>query len=542
MTPRRQSGVAAAAVLLGALSASVGADVDYAPVMARNGMVASAHPIASAAGIDILKRGGNAFDAAVAVTALLGVVEPGSSGIAGEGFALFRIGKTGELKALNWTTRSPVSTEFAERRRELNEPDGIVRLVPPGTVGGLVELLQTHGTMSLADVLAPSITYAEEGLVVSERLHDAIKRMAPTFRKHPDSARIYLVNGEAPPVGSVLRNPDMARTLRAIVAKGKDAFYKGEVAQEILRYFKESGGLISQKDLDLASQPKWLTPIKSTYRGHTVYAVPPNAGGVMLLEALNILEGFDVAKSSDAERVHLLAETFKLVFEDRETKVGDPDRIQVPVDQLISKPYASERRAFIKPDAVMPWRVSGITESGTTHLAVADKDGNVISITNTHNGFSRVIGRTGLFFNNAMSNMSLNPKHPNFAEPGKRMMKNLSPALVFNPEGKLVLAVGAAGGSTIWQTVSQTIVNFIDRGRNVQQAITDARITYSAPGARLMVDDHAPADVIRALQSLGHQAQVRDAGGSVQAISIDPISGAYSGGADPRRDGKPAGY
>ena len=185
-----------------------------------------------------------------------------------------------------------------------------------------------------------------------------------------------------------------------------------------------------------------MTPIKSTYRDHTVYAIPPNAGGVMLLEALNILEGFDIAKASDSERVHLLAETFKLVFEDRETKVGDPERVQVPVDQLISKPYASERRAHIKRDAVLPWRVSGQTESGTTHLVVADKDGNVISITNTHNVFSRLIGRTGFFFNNAMSKMTMDPKDPNFAEPGKRMRKNLSPALVFNAEGKLVLAVG----------------------------------------------------------------------------------------------------
>ena len=262
----------------------------------------------------------------------------------------------------------------------------------------------------------------------------------------------------------------------------------------------------------------------------------------MLLETMNILEGFDIPKLSEAQRVHTIAETFKLVFEDRDTKVGDPEKMSVPVDELLSKTYTTERRALINEKQALPWRIQGEAETGTTHLTVADKHGNVVSITNTHRSFSRLVGRTGLFFCAGISYLSQDPNHPNFAQPGRRMRKNLSPALVFNQDGKLVLAVGAAGGSTIWQTVSQTIVNFIDLKLNVQKAITAPRVSYGAPGAKLTVEKHFSKELIQSLEGFGHQVSPSDGGGSVQAISIDPRSGAFSGGADPRRDGKPVGY
>lgn len=523
-------------------------EVAIRPVMALNGMVTSAHPIASQVGLDILKRGGNAFDAAAAVAAVLGVVEPGSSGIDGEGFGLLYLAKTKEVKALNWTTRTPVSPEFVTRRKEILDPYNPIVASPPGTLAGLVELLAKHGTMSLAEVLAPAIRYAEQGVVVSELLHDALVRMRKIFLRDPATSKIFLVNGEAPPVGYVLPNPDLAKTLRTVAAKGKDALYKGEIAAEIVRFFRETGGLITEKDLELASKPEWLTPIRTTYRGYTVYAVPLNSGGPCLLESLNILEGIDVGLLSEDKRIHTEAETFKLVIKDRDTYLGDPAFIKVPLNDFISKDFASQRRALIKQDSLLPWSVPpGQIEKGTTHFVVADGQGNVISVTNTHDGwgFGRVVGHTGMFFCDGIKFMSLDPKHPNFAEPGKRMRKNLSPALVFDTNGNLVLAIGAAGGTTIWQTVTQSIVNVLDVKLNVQQAIAAPRVAYAAPGAKLSIDSHFRPEVLEALRSLGYQVQGDAQGesvGAVQGIAFDPKTHAMSGGADPRREGKPAGY
>ena len=487
--------------------------VTFGPLVSHRGMVASSHPLASEVGVSILKKGGNAFDAAVAVAIALGVLESNSSsGITGEGFGLFYVAKLGELKAIDWGSQVAVSPEFAKRVQEIRDSQSPVNLIAPGALAGLAEVLEELGTMTLSQVLVPAIEFAEQGVVVREPFQSAIEGRAEVFRQDPASP--FLINGKAPPVGSILSFPDLAGTLRLIAAEGKDVLYEGAIAKEILAFSREVGGLLSKKDLELASEPAWVKPLSTTYRGYRIHAVPPAAGGIPLIEVMNILEGFNLRDMSEVERTHVLAEAFKLAFIDMETYFGDP---KVPTGPYLSKEVAAKRRAKIQTDSTLPWNISSSQSGseGTTHFVVADSQSNVAAVTNTRSswGLARPVGRAGIFLHAGTRLLSTNPNHPMFAKPGKRLQKSMTPVMVFDQDGKLILALGAAGGRTITHTNAQLLVNVLDLGLNVQEAITAPRVSYARAGDRLRISYGFSDETVEGLGAPGpryQEARVRE--------------------------------
>ncbi|HEX5502301.1 MAG TPA: gamma-glutamyltransferase [Thermomicrobiales bacterium] len=555
------------------------------------GMVAGKHPLAVRAGLDALRRGGNAVDAAVTMAFTLAVVEPQSSGLGGGGFVVIHEARSGREVAIDYAMDAPLAAgpdayELDEGvgassygwRKVKGEANvlGYRAASVPGMVRGLALALERHGTISLAEALAPAIRCAEEG---AEVLWQVALRIAMSMRdlaRFPASAAVFLPGGFPPrPWGNAtpadrLVQPDLARTLRLIAVEGPDAFYAGEIARAIARAMREHDGLITEEDLARYRPTVTEGGLATDYRGHRIVGVPGACGSVTLQQGLAILEGYDLAAlgHGSVAATHLQAEAFRLAFADRYRYVADPKQVAVPWAGLLSPDYAAERRALIDParaaatvEAGDPWRFDGgapapagaaVREgsppSSTTTLAIVDRDRNVVSLTQTlvnAFGCGVVVPGTGVLLNNAMSWFDPRPGQPNSAAPGKRGLNNMAPLIVLR-DGLPLLATGAVGGRKIIQAVAQVVSNVLDFGLGMQDAVGAPRIDCSGPA--VLVDARDPPSLPAALAALGHTVEVREESfhayhfATPVGIAIDPATGRLHSGVDPFRLSEAAGY
>jgi gamma-glutamyltranspeptidase/glutathione hydrolase len=515
-------------------------------VIAPYGMVAASQPLAAQVGIDILKAGGNAIDAAVAVNAVLGLVEPHMNGVGGDLFAIVWDAETEQLHGLNATGRAPY-----EINRQVFERQGLERVpgtgpltwTVPGAVDGWAQLLDRFGTMSLAEVLAPAIAYGRDGFPVSEIIQGQWAASERTLAEWPTSAATYLPNGRPPEVGELFKNPGLVRTYEAIAQGGRDAFYKGEIARKIVAFSESNGGYFTMRDFEDHSS-MWVDPVTTSYRGYDIWEIPPNSSGIVALMMLNILEGYDMASlgHNSAAAIHRIVEAKKLAFADRDRYVADPNANALPVAELISKAYGEERRALIDPS-----RASQVVNAGdptdTVYLTVVDKDRNAISlIESIFGGFgSKVVpADLGFALQNRGSGFSLEEGHLNSLEPHKRSLHTNMPAFV-TKDGKPFLSFGVMGGDMQPQGHTQVLSNIIDFGMNLQEAGDAARVRH---GGSVQVEPGVTEAVIAELERMGHRVR-RAAGGGMggyQAIMIHPETGMLHAGTDPRKDGAAIGY
>lgn len=525
-------------------------------ITGRHGMVTSNHPLASAAGLRILLKGGNAFDAAVAAAAATSVVDPSNSSLGGNGFATIYVAATKEVRALNFFGTAPQAAKPELFTKEkLN--GGILASPVPSNLRGYEALLAQYGTMKLADVLAPAIDLAEHGFLVTADFARMTERNRDTFTQYPTTARTFLPGGQSPQIGSVFMQPDYARTLRQIAAKGAEDFYTGDLARRIAEFYRKEGGILSLDDL-ANYKAKWLEPISCTYRGHVIYTQPPNSSAVAALEQLNILEGFDLKAlgHNTAPFLHRFMEAVRLALADRNRYVADTAAVPVPIAQLLSKSYGERQRGRIDAErarpVVTPGELVSSPQGDTTHLTVADAAGNLVALTQTLGGAfgsGVIVGDTGLFFSNQMRHMHLESDSPSQIRGGIRPRSNQTPTIVLKG-GQAVMALGSPGGDAIWQRVTQTLVNLIDFGMNIQEAVSAPRFAYGGPqesGTAVtpvwMIEDRVAADVIDRLTAMGHEIRlVPSEGGAVNGIVRDPKTGVLTGGADPRGKSYAIGY
>jgi gamma-glutamyltranspeptidase / glutathione hydrolase len=519
-------------------------------------MVATSQPLASQTGIDILKRGGNAVDAAIAMAAVLNVTEPNMTGLGGDMFAMVYVAKTQKLEGLNASGRAPraLNVEYFRTRKITEMPmNGMEAVTVPGAFDGWLALLDRYGTMKLADLVAPAIEYAEHGFPVMEKTAADWEPEVPKLKLTAAATATYLVDGRAPQPGALFTQRNLARTFRTLARGGRDAFYRGEIAKAIVDYCAKNGGFLSMQDFE-AQKSEWVQPISTTYRGYTVYELPPNGQGLTALLLLNILEGVDLQAMQSRPDLyyHTLIEATKIAFADRNRYIADPAFAQAPVQELLSKDYAAKRRALIDPDRAIDPPAYGDVRLGsdTTYFTVVDKDRNAVSFINSifaAFGSGIVAGETGIVLQNRGAGFSLDPNHPNRIEPGKRPFHTLIPAMVFR-DGKLVMSFGVMGGDVQPQGHAQVLVNLIDRGLNLQQAIDAPRVRYIS-GRGVMMEDGLTQPIIDALVARGHARVLPQAGmthralmGGGQAIMIDPATGMLSGASDSRKDGFALGY
>jgi len=523
-------------------------------VRAQHGMVASSQPLASQVGLDVLKRGGNAVDAAIAMAAMLNVTEPMMTGIGGDAFAIIYWSKTKELKGLNASGRAPRSLTrdyFAKKNLKSIPNGGMEAVTVPGAFDGWVALVDKYGTMKMADLLAPAIAYAENGFPVMEKTSEDWQAEVRKLQRTPAATANYLVEGRAPRAGEIFRQPNLARTLRTLANGGRDAFYKGEIARAIVDYCKKNGGFISMEDL-AATKSDWVDLISTNYRGYTVYEIPPNGQGLTALLALNILEGFDLSTLSaqPSRYYHTMIEAMKIAFADRNRYIADPGFAKVPVAELLSKSYAVKRRGLINSEKALDSVPPGDLNLGsdTTYLSVVDKDGNAVSFINSlfdAFGSGVVAGDTGIVLQNRGTGFSLDPDHPNRLEPGKRPFHTIIPAMVFK-DGQLFMSFGVMGGAIQPQGHVQVLVNIIDVGMDLQEALDAPRFRFMT-GKNVLFEDELTAPVIEKLIAMGHvratpPGVLRSSMGGGQAIMIDPATKTLMGASDPRKDGMALGY
>ena len=529
------------------------------PVEGRAGMIASAHPLATAAGLEMLRKGGNAVDAAVATAFALGVVEPNASGLGGGGYIVFYRAKTGRAEAIDYREMAPQKATAdmyplaPDGKGVLNKAStvGHRACAVPGNLAGLNMALKRWGTLRLADVLAPAIRYAEEGYPVTKTLSEMMTNYYDKLAQFPEATRVYLKDGLAYEPGDKLVLKDLAKTLRLIAAQGPDVFYRGEIADAIAREMAAGGGLITKADL-AAYEPKLREPVRGAYRGYELIAMPPSSsGGTHVIQLLNILEGFDVAAlgHNTAAGLHVQAEATKRVFADRAKYSGDADFVKVPTAGMISKKYATQLRQTISlkqaGTKVPPGNPYSVMSGGTTHASFADKDGNLVALTQTINLFFAsgvVIPGYGIMMNDEMDDFMPVPGNPNSIAPGKRPGSSMSPTIVLK-DGKPFLSLGSPGATRIITALPQILMNVIDHRMDLQQAINAPRAHCT--GTQVDVESRIPESVREALKAQGHKLSVRGAVdlhfGGAQAVMIDPQTGRYYGAADPRRDGFAAG-
>jgi gamma-glutamyltranspeptidase/glutathione hydrolase len=519
-------------------------------------MVATSQPLASQVGLDVLKRGGNAVDAAIAIAATLNVTEPNMTGIGGDAFMMVYVSKTKKLEALNASGRAPRALNlehFTSRKISQMPTSGMETITVPGAFDGWITLLEKHGTMKLADLMAPAIAYADNGFPIMEKIAADWEPEVPKLKLNAAAAATYLVNGGAPQPGAIFVQRNLARTFRTLAKGGREAFYRGEIARTIVDYCQANGGFLSMEDF-AAQKSNWIEPISTSYRGHTLFELPPNNQGLTALLLLNILEGLDLKamRGDPGLYYHTLVEATKIAFADRNRYIADPAFAKIPVQELLSKDYAARRRALIDPKKAIDAPPYGDIRMGsdTTYFTVVDKDRNAVSFINSlFNSFGSgiVAGETGIMLHNRGTGFSLDPNHPNKLEPGKRPFHTLIPAMVFR-DGKLLMSYGVMGGDVQAQGHAQVLVNLVDRGMNLQQAIDAPRVRYIS-GRGVMMEEALGTTVIDDLIQRGHERILPPAGvmhrallGGGQAIMIDPATGALSGGSDHRKDGLALGY
>jgi gamma-glutamyltranspeptidase/glutathione hydrolase len=527
-----------------------------------NGMVAAAKPEASRAGLEILKLGGNAVDAAVATGFALGVLEPNASGIGGGGFMVVKLASMKEAVVIDFRPTAPAAAtpdmyRLDERGRAIGNAsiEGGLASAVPGEVKGLLYALGNFGSKKLtrAQVIQPAIDWAERGVPVTVNLAQIIKDNFGKLSKFENGLAIYSKDGFPPEVGDTIVNKDLANTLRLIQAQGADAIYKGDLAGRIVAENRKRGGILTLEDL-AGYRVKVRKPVTGSYRGYTLVTAPPPSGGTHVLQLLNILENSDLAALGEQSPAvaHLWAEACKLVFADRSKYSADPDFVNVPYAGLASKAYAKALAALIKPDAVMKPPEAGDPskyESGsTTHFSVMDKDGNMVAVTKTINMFFAsgvVVPGTGIIMGDDMDDFELRPGSANSIQPGKRMLSSMSPTLVLDPQGRPFMALGSPGATRIIPTLAQVISNVIDRGMPIQAAISAPRL-YQGRTGNLSMEGRYSINAYNGLVKLGHTITVAPdfdaAFGGVHAVLFDHAAKVLYGGADPRRDGQAAGY
>jgi gamma-glutamyltranspeptidase / glutathione hydrolase len=542
-------------------------------VLARNGVVATSQPLAAQAGLQILKQGGNAFDAAVATAAVLNVVEPASAGVGGDVFVIAWVAKDKKLIALNASGRAPSGAtpqHLAERGYKDQMPaHGIESVTVPGAVDGWDVLLKRAGTMTFKETLEPAVTLAEQGFGVTERIHGDWIYGATVLANDPDSVKVYLVNGQPPQTYDLFRNPDLARTFRVLQSQGRDAFYKGEIAKAIVAKSRALGGTMTPEDL-ASTRATWDTPITTNYHGYDVYEMPPSTQGFAVLEMLNILEvcapklGMNLAALGprSAAYWHFFVEAKKLAYADLYGFDADPGFASVPVARLISKAYAAELCSRIDPHKSSTPERKGDPVGGTVYLTVADRWGNMVSfIYSVYDSFGAGVTVPGYGFvlNDRGALFSLDPKSPNIIAPHKRPFHTLLPGFLMK-DGQPVMAFGLMGGSQQAQGHAQVLVDMIDLGANPQAASDAARFTHAQASNELDLESSLYDLMGPALKALGHHVKSAngDDMGGFQAIwfhasaaqgaaagsaSADqPIAGVYRAASDHRKDGEAVGW
>ncbi|HPC98164.1 MAG TPA: gamma-glutamyltransferase [Bacteroidales bacterium] len=529
-------------------------------VIARNGMAATSHPLATQVALDILKKGGNAFDAAIAANAVLGLMEPTGCGIGGDLFAIIWSAEKGKLYGLNASGRSPRSLTleyFRENKIDRIPSYGPLSVSVPGCVDGWYEINGMFGKMAMSDLLQPAINYAREGFPVTEVIGAALKRNTQTLQNYPNIREVYMPGGKAPEKGEIFRNPLLAGTLEKIAKGGRNEFYRGSIAKAIDAFMKQQGGFLSYDDL-ARHHSEWIEPVSTTYRGYEVWELPPNGQGIATLQMLNILEGYNLAEMGfgSAEYMHLFTEAKKLAFEDRARYFADPVFYKTPVAQLISKKYAAERRKLINPDrAAQVYQPGKIEPANTIYLTVADRYGNMISlIQSNYRGMGSGMCPTGLGFvlQDRGESFSLEEGHPNCYAPGKRPFHTIIPAFITR-DGKPWISFGVMGGDMQPQGHVQIIVNLIDFKMNLQEAGDAPRMYHtnsSEPTGEQMLDGGIlnletgfAWDEIQKLLRKGHNIQYNLGGyGGYQAIMWDEKNKVYYGASESRKDGQAAGY
>ena len=525
-------------------------------VMGNNGLVASGHPLASQAGIATLIAGGNAIDAAVATAAALGVVEPAASGVGGDGYLLIYSADSGAVSAVNGTGAAPrAATREVYLKRGGIPMRGMLSVSVPGLVDGWLIAHERHGLLGLDRVLDPAISLCEDGFPVSHKLAGSLAGWTAGFASDPITREVFTKDGEPLAPGDVLRQSDLGGTLRRIAAEGRAALYEGDVAEAIAAFSRSGGGLLSMEDL-ANHHARWADPIHTTYRGHTVYEMPPNSSGHVLLQELNIVERFDLQSlgCNTAECVHLMVEAKKLAFSDREAFVADPDWLDIPLKGLLSKSYAEQQARRIDLNRAATDVPAGRPESheDTTCFCTADRWGNAVCVLQSiQSGFGSglIAGNTGILLNNRMTYWHLEENHPNCLRPGKRVRHTMNPVIVTRND-RPVLVCGTPGADTQVQTNLQLITHILDFGMTPQEAVEAPR-WRSLQNPMESTVPHTCEDVLQlegrfsknvrdGLVRRGHELRILgdwDGPGSAQAIRILPETNTLIGGSDPRRDG-----
>jgi gamma-glutamyltranspeptidase/glutathione hydrolase len=539
------------------------------PSRGMNGIVTSSSRIASEVGIDVLRNGGNAIDAAVATAFAMAVTWPTAGNIGGGGFLVYH-GADGEATTFDFREKAPLAstkTMYLDEDgnvRDNSNHDGILAVGVPGTVAGLELAHQRLGSMAWEDLLQPAIDLARDGMPVSWYLHDSFKRLTPYWEQYPSSANVFLKpDGSFYQPGDTWKQPDLARTLERIQRDGKDGFYKGETARLIADFMANNDGIITLDDL-AKYEAKEREPIRGNYRGHEIVSMPPpSSGGVVLVQMLNILEGFDLGDigHNSALYLHLLTETMRRAYADRANYLGDPDfNEDMPLDRLTSKEHAEKQRQSIVFHAASesdPARFAQVYESEeTTHFSVVDRDGNMVSLTYTlEHGYGSkiVVGGAGFLLNNEMGDFNAQPgvtnergtigTEPNQIRPEQRMLSSMTPTIVAK-DGVPLFATGTPGGKTIINTTMQTILNVIDHDMNIARAISAPRIHHQwLPDSTRMEAGAFSADTVRLYEQRGHVIRETRGIGSAMGVYRDPETGILYGAADPRaEDGGAVAY
>ena len=529
-------------------------------IIAQNGMVATSQPLATQVGLDILKKGGSAIDAAIAANACLGLMEPTGCGMGGDIYAIVWDAKTQQLYALNGSGRSPQSLTlqwFKDNGYEKIPAYGPLPVSVPGAVDGWFELHGRFGKLPMKEILQPAIDYANNGFPVSELIAYYMDLGAKNLSRFDGFSEVYMPGGEAPQKGEIFKNPRLANTLSKIAEGGRDAFYRGEIAHTIADYINKQGGFLSYEDL-ANHKSEWVDPVSTNYRGYDVWEIPPNGQGIAALQMLNILEAYDLTEMGfgSTDFIHVFTEAKKLAFEDRAKYYADMDFADVPVDWLISKEYAAERRQLIDMKRAARNYPAGQLETGETiYLTTADKDGNMVSfIQSNYRGMGSGMTPPGLGFilQDRGELFSLEPGHNNVYEPGKRPFHTIIPCFI-TKDGKPWVSFGVMGGAMQPQGHANVVINLIDFGMNLQEAGDAPRIRHTGSsqptgesmnnGGTLNLEYGIDYEVIRDLVKRGHRIAFNVGGyGGYQAIMWDEKNKVFYGASESRKDGQAAGY